>query len=286
MAVNLAAIRARRAKIQRRKRRPPPQRQPDAIRMSYFAALRRLLLRAREILQEELLNQLPRLLSLARGEVLADSAFVVRIDADGPKRIKEAVDRAVARFSQEATGPRLERLARKVGEDTGRFHEKELNKQLRATLGIELPVFEPKMQARLDLFTERNVAYIETISTKYFDGVKKLVLGAVETGQRHEELAKEIKDLTGVAESDAKRVARDQVGKFFGALNQVRQQDLGINTYIWRTSQDNRVREEHEAREGKVFSWDDPPEDGHPGQPIQCRCYPEPNIQAFLEEIR
>ena len=29
----------------------------------------------------------------------------------------------------------------------------------------------------------------------------------------------------------------------------------------------------HWEREGQIFSVDEPPEDGHPGEPIRCRCY-------------
>ncbi len=34
--------------------------------------------------------------------------------------------------------------------------------------------------------------------------------------------------------------------------------------YIWRTRRDSKVRSSHAEREGQIFSWDDPPEGGHP----------------------
>ena len=42
--------------------------------------------------------------------------------------------------------------------------------------------------------------------------------------------------------------------------------------YIWQTMGDNRVRAHHQAREGAIFFWDNPPDDGHPGQAAGCRC--------------
>ncbi len=45
--------------------------------------------------------------------------------------------------------------------------------------------------------------------------------------------------------------------------------------YIWRTVGDGRVRSSHAERNGKVFSWEDPPEDGHPGEAYNCRCWAE-----------
>ncbi len=46
-------------------------------------------------------------------------------------------------------------------------------------------------------------------------------------------------------------------------------------TYIWRTVGDSRTRSEHADREGKIFRWTNPPEDGHPGEPFGCRCWAE-----------
>ena len=46
-------------------------------------------------------------------------------------------------------------------------------------------------------------------------------------------------------------------------------------TYIWRTVGDNRVRSEHAVRDGKTFSWDNPPDGGHPGEAPNCRCTAE-----------
>jgi uncharacterized protein with gpF-like domain len=40
---------------------------------------------------------------------------------------------------------------------------------------------------------------------------------------------------------------------------------------------------------GEEFQWDDPPAeddtDGHPGDPINCRCWAEPNLAAVLDEL-
>lgn len=35
--------------------------------------------------------------------------------------------------------------------------------------------------------------------------------------------------------------------------------------YIWRTEGDDKVRDSHAERDGKIFNWYVPPEGGHPG---------------------
>lgn len=45
--------------------------------------------------------------------------------------------------------------------------------------------------------------------------------------------------------------------------------------YIWRTSDDDKVRPSHAANEGKLFPWKNPPATGHPGEHYSCRCRAE-----------
>lgn len=63
---------------------------------------------------------------------------------------------------------------------------------------------------------------------------------------------------------------------FAGLINQLRQQDLGIERYIWRSQDDAKVRDSHEEYDDRVFRWDEAPAGGHPGQAHNCRCYAEP----------
>ena len=63
---------------------------------------------------------------------------------------------------------------------------------------------------------------------------------------------------------------------FAGLINQLRQQDLGIERYIWRSRDDAQVRDSHAEYDDQVFSWDEPPAGGHPGQAHNCRCFAEP----------
>ena len=53
--------------------------------------------------------------------------------------------------------------------------------------------------------------------------------------------------------------------------------------YIWRTRRDGKVRSSHAEREGQIFSWDNPPEGGHPGEDFGCRCTAEPYLPEASE---
>lgn len=45
--------------------------------------------------------------------------------------------------------------------------------------------------------------------------------------------------------------------------------------YIWHTAQDEKVRQDHAIRNGKVFDYSQPPPGGNPGEAYNCRCWAE-----------
>ncbi len=64
--------------------------------------------------------------------------------------------------------------------------------------------------------------------------------------------------------------------RLYRALDKRVQEAFGIKRYIWHTQGDERVRGSHAANDGKIFSWDNPPPMGHPGEDYGCRCWAEP----------
>ncbi len=68
--------------------------------------------------------------------------------------------------------------------------------------------------------------------------------------------------------------------------------DKKQGSYIWRTAGDSKVRSSHAERNGETFSWDAPPEGGHPGEAPNCRCRAEDveekekDCEKFREEVR
>ena len=55
--------------------------------------------------------------------------------------------------------------------------------------------------------------------------------------------------------------------------------------YIWHTRKDEKVRDKHAEREGKIFNWHVPPEGGHPGEDYNCRCWAEPYRAEITEQF-
>ena len=84
-----------------------------------------------------------------------------------------------------------------------------------------------------------------------------------------------------VANSRAMLISSDQTGKTIGALAKIRQKQAGVSRFKWRTSEDERVRPDHQSLDNRIFNWNSPPDIGIPGQPIRCRCVAIPIIDSL-----
>lgn len=153
-------------------------------------------------------------------------------------------------------------------------HAAGVNVQIAKTLGIQ-PI-RPDLVKLRNQWVGDNASLIKSIPTTAADRAQAIVQQGVENGQRWETIAKQLEKELDVTKNRAQLIARDQVSKYNGALNQANQKAAGINRYTWRGVKDNRERPEHLALEGQVFSWDQPSYLGNPGEPIRCRCWAEP----------
>ena len=148
-------------------------------------------------------------------------------------------------------------------------------KSVDKAIGIDLQsvVQNEGLEDILVATTRENVSLIRSIPEEYFKNIESIVFSGTTQGRDATSMISQIIEQGDVSTRRAKLIARDQSSKLNSALNQKRQDNLGIKEYIWRTGGDGRVRSSHSSKNGKVFRWDDPPKDtGHPGQDIQCRC--------------
>lgn len=118
--------------------------------------------------------------------------------------------------------------------------------------------------------------------TKFRQQVQAVLEQGFDRGQNPDEIVQALTQRTNVSRNAAILIVRNETGNAQGYAMAKEQQALGFTHYIWSTAKDSRVRPEHQVREGKVFAWDEPPSDGHPGEPILCRCVA---IPARLEDF-
>lgn len=257
----------------KKRKRLPPQLTPMMIERSYTRELHLIIMEVREALKP-LLNEIPIL--------LRDIPSIYRYDAGEGKKIKDLADKARKTLAKTVTPDRLKTLARKFGERTSVFQKAQLAKQTKAAIGVEIIGKDKKLAKLMERFVSTNVSLITNIPERIVGELEATINRAVQLGTSTKELGKQIASKFEIEDKKAAGIARDQVGTFYGQLNATRQQDLGIEKFIWRTVGDERVRPEHRSRDGQEYSYKDPPSGELPGTPINCRCWAEPVIDDIL----
>lgn len=181
------------------------------------------------------------------------------------------------------------------------IHKAQMIKSFNAALGVDINPFMSDLNIRpfMNQALMDNVALIKSIPHELNNQIlSKFNTIFQEKGFDQQALVKELEGRFKVANNRARFIARDQTGKIIGQLNQARQTDLGINSYTWQTSEDERVvgthggaypdgtpgHMDHFSRNGKTFLWSVPPGDGHPGQAFNCRCVAIPVIPELQEQ--
>jgi SPP1 gp7 family putative phage head morphogenesis protein len=140
-----------------------------------------------------------------------------------------------------------------------------------------------------------NAEIIGTLPLSIAEQVNVHVMRGTMAGLRSSVIAEQIKALfPDATKAKAGLIARTETSKTQTALTQARSEALGLDWYVWRTSEDSRVRDSHRIMEGVLIKWTLPPSpeklDGakrgfghyHAGCIFNCRCYPEPVIDLDL----
>jgi SPP1 gp7 family putative phage head morphogenesis protein len=164
-------------------------------------------------------------------------------------------------------------VARIYGDEERRLRRR-LGANIKATYKVDPNNIwsQADVKDQLEVAVNQSVSLIKGMTDDLAKKVEFTILDAAQKGQSTTQLSERLKNEMGISRDRARLIARDQVSSLNAALTKARQKQMGLDQYIWHTAQDERVRHAHRLREGKVFSWDNPPEDGHPGEPINCRC--------------
>lgn len=152
-------------------------------------------------------------------------------------------------------------------------------------LGVDAYRAEAWLREMQEIWVAENVRLIKSIPSDELSDMEGIIQRGVMNGSSADTIKKQIRERYGITERRAKLIAVDQIGKSNAALTRQRQKDAGIDGYIWRGVLDSRERQLHLDREGKSYKWSSPPPDGHPGQPVLCRCYAEPDWSGSVFDI-
>lgn len=283
-ALELVAQAIRADALERARTRPP--RFPRSAERDYERELVRMVRPIQVAIRELVAELRPDFAELARSD-----GQVIRLDAvgDALRKVRRHRDRSI-KGTRVRVG-KLRALARSIDGVNAIATSAQIGEALAIEPGaaaqgqatVRLPTGSRRVARTLDAWVGNNSKLVVDVPTKTWRQVESTVREGFKRGSRHEVIARRLVERGVVAESRARLIARDQINKLNGQLTEARQRDLGITRYTWRTAQDDRVRDEHLALEGTIWSWSDPSPEGHPGEPIQCRCFAQPIVSDLLE---
>lgn len=194
------------------------------------------------------------------------------------------------------------------------FEEMQWQKQMLVSLGQPFALSKaPWWESFKTSWETTNYQLIKSLSQEYVQKLNTLLLTGIQSGWTYEEMTAQIQTLSDrMTGARARLIARDQVGKFNSAATKAQYEYLGLDTYLWRTARDERVRgnpmgkypkavPDHWMMDGMICSWKDPTiymdKDNkwrkrtarmplvHVGQAILCRCLPSPVLTDVIAEV-
>lgn len=259
------------ATLKRRKRLPrlPRFAYPDRVERDFRRELTAMIRLIRREVERQLIGRLP---------ALADDFYRMRPDLVRQDATDDELDIIIegisVKVAEEYSDEQIARIAQRKGIEVAQFNEEVLIKGFRRVVGVDLWFAQPWLAQEIKIFTAANTKLITSLRDDSIERVRTQVLAAFRAGKRWEVLRNEIlSDINpeiGNVKARANLIARDQISKLNGQLTMLRQAELGLGRYVWRTSLDERVRATHRALEGRIFRWDKPPDVGHPGWDYQC----------------
>ncbi|MEC9067822.1 MAG: phage minor head protein [Pseudomonadota bacterium] len=173
--------------------------------------------------------------------------------SDAPADQQAVIDRTAEEVSRliVAFGVGIERLAVRIEQ----WHRAKWIVGVKAGTKVDLSTVltAQPMRETLEAWLARNVALVTDISDQAKGRISDAVFRAYQNRTPTRELARELREAVGMARSRAIRVAADQNTKLSGALDAERMAEAGVELWKWRHSGKRHPREDHRARDGRVY---------------------------------
>lgn len=174
-------------------------------------------------------------------------------------------------------GDRLDAIGvRSDVERRARYGAKTLRNRVEREFEVRLR--SKQIQSIAREFAKEQASLIKDLSKKHKARIATITRKALEHGWTQKQIGAEIRSATGITVRRARSIGADQVARLNAKLTKRLAQDYGSKAYRWITLLDDRVRALHQERHAKRYSWNHSHSDGHPGEPVNCRCIAQPTF--------
>lgn len=206
---------------------------------------------------------------------------------DSPSDIQARIDAASSEF--ERLFLQLTAALEDWGIRVERWQRNAWRQAILSATGVDLlTLIGPEdVRETVETYLRWNTDLIRDVSAQ----ARKRISDAVFTGLQNRtparEVAKRIREAVDMSRTRSKNIAADQLSKLSSALADERRRQAGLSVWKWRHSRKRHPRENHVAREGRLYSDDPamvgrevngetvlapPAENDRPGRPPFCGC--------------
>ncbi len=248
-------------------KRMPPTRFPDAAAVQYSRQMKRMIREMHKATLQIFDKEVHPAVLMYQEGLKADSYRV-----DGPlDAISQALDIIKGLSLGIFSSHHVEQVSSLFIYTVNRFST-DLTKKQGAIKSIDPTTNEPWLDEFMRSAIKENVGHIKKIRDEHLSSIESIIYQGTKNGSSNKEMRQQLIERVGISENRAQFIAVDQTGSVFGQMTARRHIAMGAPKFRWSTSKDERVRHSHRELAGKVFSYEDPPDEGLPGTPFRCRC--------------
>jgi SPP1 gp7 family putative phage head morphogenesis protein len=222
--------------------------------------------------------------SLSKLRAASAQALQAHVAAAMPGVLKAAAaggEAAGVRALRKATTAAARAYRAKVGKGVALEAARSIEGHVLASLGVQTPLgragatWRAQAARRVGAWGAADASALQSKLRAAVRAAAKLGPDASAADLRRQETRarKVVQSQVEIARRRAANAAVDEVGNLAAVASRTAAKDRGEDEYIWRTMNDDRVRDEHAALEGTVRKWSESP---LPGEPPNCRCVAEP----------
>lgn len=176
---------------------------------------------------------------------------------------------------------------RAAGIEANVFLKQQFIRQFKTHFGTDPRMNEFWADEELKTFVDNVMRRCKGSNQEIVGKMRKAHAKARKRGTPAADLDRELDGYFKLLNTRYKFAIRDEFGDYVSNVTERRHRAFGLDKYTWRDRRDRRVRGNpagihpnakysHWHRNGDVYSYDDPPPDGNPGEPSGCRCMAEP----------
>lgn len=228
-----------------------------------------------------------RFAALVEQHVLSNLTEMVDLRADSAAARADSPDRFSQRFGQlevdVGTLTQSSALENRLKEIAGGIQEHARGELERVTRTPTSTRFDQRA------FVQENVSLIRKMTKAQINRLHEIVSSATAGQDSYADLRDQLIEDMGFTKARATLIARDQTLKLNGQATQQLHKEAGVTRYMWSTSHDERVRDDHVALDGQLFDYAKPPvvdkrsgRRANPGYDFQCRCVAVPYTDDLL----